>query len=97
MAFLLLFFDVSVSYRGAGQQGRMGQGGVGGGKSSCLGHPMSSYDAHTVANAMLVGHRVSGSKPRFRPPIVPSIGPIVPVMTLEGRQNALQKSRPVNI
>ena len=29
--------------------------------------------------------------------LVPSMGAIVPAMTLEGQQNALQKSRPVNI
>ena len=59
------------------EMGGMGGGarwsGVGGGKNLCLGHPMSSHDTHTVA---LVGHRVSGSKPRFPlsnwcPPLVP--------------------------
>ena len=29
--------------------------------------------------------------------LVPSMDPIVPAMTLEGWQNALEKSRPVNI
>ena len=35
------------------ERGLMGWGGVGGvgsGKNHCLGHPMSSHDAHTVAN-----------------------------------------------
>ena len=31
--------------------GRGGVGGVGGGKNHRLGHPMSSYDAHTVVVA----------------------------------------------
>ena len=29
--------------------------------------------------------------------LAPSMGPIVPAMTLEGWQNSLEKSRPVNI
>ena len=29
--------------------------------------------------------------------LVPSIGPIVPAVTLEGWQNAVKKSRPINI
>ena len=29
--------------------------------------------------------------------LMSSMGPIVPAMTLEGRQNAVEKSRPVNI
>ena len=59
-----------------GMGGGVGQGGVGGGKNHHLGHPMSSHDAHTVANDTIVGPIVSGSKPRFplpnwRPPKVP--------------------------
>ena len=48
--------------------GGMGQGGVdgvGGGKNHRLGNPISSYDAHTVANGTIMGPIVSGSKPRF--------------------------------
>ena len=83
---------------GRGGMGWGGVGGVGGGKNHPWGHPMSSHDAHTVANNTLVGHTASGSKYRYplsnwRPPM----GPIVPAVTLEGRQNALEKSRPVNI
>ena len=60
-------------------QGRVGWTGVdvvGGGKSYHLRHPISSYDAHTVANDTIVGHIVSGSKPRsplpnWHPPWVP--------------------------
>ena len=51
--------------------GRGGVGGVGGGKNHRLGHPMSSHgthivanDIHTVANDIIVGHIVCGSKPR---------------------------------
>ena len=62
-----------------GMGGGVGWGGisvVGGGKNHCLGHPMSSHDAHTVANDTIVGHIVSGSKPRsplpnWYPPLVP--------------------------
>ena len=51
-------------------QGGVEQGGVvgvGGGKSHRLGHPMSSHDTYTVANDTIVGHIVSGSKPRPPP------------------------------
>ena len=42
-----------------------GVGGVGRGKKHHLGHPMSSHGTHTVANGtIIVGHIVSGSKPR---------------------------------
>ena len=41
-----------------------GVGGVECGKNHCLGHPMNSHDVHTVANDTIVGHIVSGSKPR---------------------------------
>ena len=34
----------------AGWGGTGGVGGVGGGKKPCLGHPMSSHNAHTMAN-----------------------------------------------
>ena len=48
----------------------------GGGKNHRLGHPMSSHDAHTVANNTLVGRIASGSKyrsplPNWLPPWVP--------------------------
>ena len=47
-----------------------------GGWDPCLGYPMSSHDAHTVANNTIVGPIVSGSKPwsplpNWRPPWVP--------------------------
>ena len=74
---------------------RGGVGVVGGVKNPCLGHPMSSHEAHTVANDTPVGHIVSGSKSRSPLPIW--YLPIVPAVTLEGHQNALHKSRPVNI
>ena len=41
-----------------------GVGGVGGGKNHHLGHSMSSHGAHTVSNDTIVGHIVSGNKPR---------------------------------
>ena len=82
----------------------VGQGGVGGSKNHPLGHPMghpmSSHEAHTVANNTPVGHIASGSGSKYRSPtvqLVPYMGPIVPAVTLEGRQNALHKSRPVII
>ena len=71
MYFLPSLSAISIANRGAGgwvvrrgglRQGRMGV--MGGGKNHCLGHPMSSHDAHTVANDTLVSHIVNGSKPR---------------------------------
>ena len=50
-----------------GMGGRAGWDRVGwveGGKNYRLGHPMSSHDVHTVANKTIVGHIVSGSKPK---------------------------------
>ena len=41
-----------------------GVGGVGGGKNHHLGQPMSSYNAHTVADDSSVGHMISGGKSR---------------------------------
>ena len=38
-----------------------------------------------------------GANPGPTAQVAPSMGAIVPAMSLEGRQNALQKSRPVNI
>ena len=66
----------------AGQCGA-GWGGVGGegdGKNHPQGHPMSSHDAHIVANNTPVGHTASGSKFRstlsnWRPPWVPLFQP----------------------
>ena len=57
---------------------------------------MSSHDAYTVAN------NTSGPHSQWKQiqvptvQLVPSMGPIVLAVTLEGRQNALEKSRPVN-
>ena len=76
----------------------MGWGGVGGGKNHHLGHPMSSHDTHTVANDIILGHIVSGSKhPGPTAQLASSMVAIVPAVTLEGLQNAFHKSRPVNI
>ena len=65
---------------GWGGVGWGGVGGVGGGKNHRLGHPMSSHDAHTVANDTIVGPIVSGRKPRsplpnWHPPWVPLFQP----------------------
>ena len=57
---------------------------------------MTPVGAHTMANALLVGHRGSRSN-ILGPQSVPSIGTIVPVMTLKGWQNNLQRSRPVDM
>ena len=54
---------------GQGGVGRRGVGGMGGGKNHPLGHPMSSHDAHTVANNTPVGHTSSESKYRSHCPI----------------------------
>ena len=78
----------------------VGWGGVEGGKNLRLGHPMSSHEAHTVADDTPVGHIVSGrlgANPGPTAQLAPSMGVIVPVVTFEGQQNTLQKSRPVNI
>ena len=80
-----------------GRVGWGGVGGVGGGNNPHFGHPMSSHDAHTVAND------ISGPDSQWEQiqvptvQLAPSMGVIVPAVTLEGRQNALQKCRPVNI
>ena len=65
---------------GWGRMGRGEVGGEGGGKNHCLGHPISSHDAHTVANNTLVGCIVNGSKyrsllPNWHPPWVPLFQP----------------------
>ena len=73
------------------------QWGGWGGKSQCLGYPMSSHDAHTVGNGTIVGHSQWGQTQVPFVQLAPSMGAIVPVVTLEGRQNSLEKSRPVNI
>ena len=70
-------------------------GGMGGGKNHRFGHPMSSHDAHTVANDTIMGHIVSGIKPRS--PLPNWCPAIVPAVTLEDQKIALHKSRPVNI
>ena len=75
-------------------EGAVAWGGMRGGKNRLFGHPMSSHDAHTLANDTPLGHIVSGV-PTAQ--LVPSMGAIVLAVTLEGRQNAFQKSRPVNI
>ena len=78
--------------------GRGGVGGVGGGKKHRLGHPMSSHDALTVANDNSGPHSQWEQTQFPIAQLVPSMGTIVPAMTLEGwQQNALHKSRPVNI
>ena len=46
--------------------GWLGWGGVRGGKNNQFGHPMSSHDAHTVANDTIVGHVVNR---RHRPSV----------------------------
>ena len=102
MVFLQYLSAVGIDNRGmGGMGGKVGWHGwslVGGGKNHCLGHPISSHVAHTVANDTPVGHTVSGSKSRSpTAQLAPSMGAIVPAMTLDGRQNALQKSKPVNI
>ena len=58
---------------------------------------MSSHDAHTVANDTSVGLVPSGANPGPHCQLAPSVGVIVPAVSLEGRQNAPHKSRPVNI
>ena len=63
---------------------------MGGGKKTRLGQSWSSHDAHTIAHATLVGHRGSvGVMLGPTTELVPSTGAIVPVMILEGQQNAL--------
>ena len=76
-----------------------GVGGVGGDKNHPLGHPMSSHDAYTVANNICTSGPHSQWEQIQVPTVqlAPSMGPIVPAMTLEGWRNALEKSRPVNL
>ena len=72
----------------AGQCGveRRGVGGVRGGKNHPLGHPMSSHDAHRVANNICTSGPHSQWEQIKTPTVqlAPSMGPIVPAMTLEG-------------
>ena len=60
---------------------------------------MMPVGTHTVAHAILVGHSDSGSN--LRSPrtsqSAPSCDTIIPVVTLGGWQNVLQKSRPADI
>ena len=74
-----------------------GWGGVGGEKKICLGRPMSSHDTHTVANDTPVNHRVSGSKPRLHCPIGVLHWCHCSSCDFGRSENALQKSRTVNI
>ena len=60
--------------------GGMGRGGVGGGKNYRLGHPMSSHDAHTLANNTPVGHIAGGNK--YRSPLSNWCPPWVPLFQL---------------
>ena len=73
---------------------RGGVGGMGGGKNYRLGHPMSSHDVHTVANDTIVQWEQT-QVPTAQ--LAPSMGTIVPAVTLKGWQKALYPSRPVNI
>ena len=71
----------------------MGWGGMGGEKNHHLGHPISSLDAHTVANDTIVGPIVSGRKSRsplhnWHPPWVP----LFLAMTLEGQKMPFTKA-----
>ena len=50
-----------------------------GGKNFRLGHPMSIHGVLTVANATLMGHRISGANPGSPTQLVPLISAIVPV------------------
>ena len=78
-----------------------GVGREGGGKNHPWGYSMSSHDTHTVANDTSVGQTNPGRQwEQIQVPtaqLAPSMGAIVPALSLEGRQNAPQKSRPVNI
>ena len=74
-----------------------GWGGMGGGKNHRLGHPMSSHGTHTVANDTSGPHSQWEQAQFPTTQLVPSMGAIVPAMSLESQQNALYKCRPVNI
>ena len=65
----VLIIEGVVWAMGWGGVGWGGVDGVGDGKNHCLGHPMSSHDAHTVANDTIVGPIVTGSKPRSHCPM----------------------------
>ena len=58
---------------------------------------MSNHNAHTVANNTSGPHSQWEQIQVPTAQLAPSMDPIVPAVTLEGRQNALEKSRPVNI
>ena len=67
-------------------------------KPSQLGHPWRGHDAsRTIAHAMF-GQRGNGSNLEVPTThLAPSIGAIVPVVTVEGQQNVPQESTPVDI
>ena len=84
MVFLPSLSARSIVKRGGGWDGwwvKMGSDGVGWGgvehsRNPCLGHSISSHDAHTVANDTPLGYIVSESKsmsplPIWHPPCVP--------------------------
>ena len=82
---------ISIDNRGGGWDGWLvGWGGVGGGKNPHLGHPMNSHETHTVTNDTIVGHSQWEQIQVPTAQLVPSMSAIVPAVTLEGRQNALQ-------
>ena len=67
-------------------------------KTPILGAAMIPVGTHTMAHAILVGQR--GSENNLKVPtthLAPSIGAIVPVVTVEGQLNAPQESRLVDI
>ena len=95
MACFLIFSNVGIAYR----QSRWDGMGWNVAKKLWLGHHQSSHDTHTMAHAILVGHRGSGSYLR---------GPHHLIGALhqchcsshdfyESQQNAIQENTPVNI
>ena len=78
---------------GRGDVGWEGVGGKGDGKNHRLGHLMSSHSTHTVANDTSQWEQAQVPTAQ----LAPSVGAIVSAVSLEGRQNAFHKSRPVNI
>ena len=94
--YFAIVFNVNIAYRGGGWDGQQGPFGA-----LLEQLRMMSVGTQTMAQALLIGHRGSGSNPRspigtlyWYPSLVPLI---VPVMTLEGQQNNFQKSRPVDM
>ena len=90
MVFFPSFSAISIANRGSAWDGW--RGGVEGGKMPCLRHPMSNHDTYTVVNNIPVGHSHWEQTLVPTAQLAPSMGAIVPSVTLEGQQMPFRKA-----